>query len=120
MLGINEKLARMQEEGEFIHVAVIGTGQMGRGLISYLKGVSAMKLVAAADKVASKTVRLLKEMGYDSDRMVFAGSKNINAGIRHIDISNCKNTQEKKDLIAKNSQDADYWLFLMISVRSPH
>jgi predicted homoserine dehydrogenase-like protein len=107
MLGINEKLARMQEEGEFIHVAVIGTGQMGRGLISYLKGVSAMKLVAAADKVASKTVRLLKEMGYDSDRMVFAGSKNINAGIRHIDISNCKNTQEKKDLIAKNSQDAE-------------
>ncbi len=106
MLGINEKLARMQEEGLFINVAVIGTGQMGRGLISYLKDVSAMRLVAAADKVASKTIHLLKEIGYDSNDMVFAGSCDIKEGIRHIDLSNCQNTKDKKELIAKDAQDA--------------
>ncbi|UFJ42361.1 NAD(P)-dependent oxidoreductase [Brevibacillus humidisoli] len=49
MLGLNRRLKALAAEGGLIRVGLIGAGQMGRGLISQIEGMSGMKVVATAD-----------------------------------------------------------------------
>lgn len=43
MLGLNYKLAELEARGEFICTGVIGTGQMGRGMVSQMMLMKGMK-----------------------------------------------------------------------------
>lgn len=48
-MTINLKLRELEKQGHFIRVGLIGAGQMGRGMISQIQGMSGMKVVAVSD-----------------------------------------------------------------------
>ncbi len=60
MLGLNQKLNRLSQQGKSIKVAVCGIGQMGKSLISQIQGIPGMEVVGVADKDAAKIAHMLK------------------------------------------------------------
>ncbi|MFB4167227.1 NAD(P)H-dependent oxidoreductase [Virgibacillus sp. JSM 102003] len=49
MLNINRKLQKLENNGSYIKVGLVGAGQMGRGMISQIEGMKGMRVVATAD-----------------------------------------------------------------------
>lgn len=49
MIGINRKLAELDQSGNFIRVGLVGAGQMGRGMVSQIENMKGMRVVAIAD-----------------------------------------------------------------------
>ena len=84
MLNINTKLKKRQEEGNIIKTGIIGTGQMGKGLITQtliMKGIT--PTIAAATKIEN----VLKAYDY--------------AGISRDDIAIAKTVTQANDFIKK-------------------
>ncbi|QKS72464.1 NAD(P)-dependent oxidoreductase [Paenalkalicoccus suaedae] len=49
MLGMNRRLQKLEESGKPIQVALIGAGQMGKGMMSQIEGMKGMKVSLTAD-----------------------------------------------------------------------
>lgn len=49
MLGLNRKLVELEKTGDSIKVALVGAGQMGRGMVAQIEGMKGMDVVAIAD-----------------------------------------------------------------------
>ncbi|MHC1684564.1 MAG: NAD(P)H-dependent oxidoreductase [Clostridiaceae bacterium] len=81
MLGLNYKLQELEAKGEFICTGVIGTGQMGRGMVSQMILMKGMKPSIVVDINIESAKKAL-----------------INAGI-----------DEKEILLAETQEAADQW-----------
>ncbi|MHC1684578.1 MAG: NAD(P)H-dependent oxidoreductase [Clostridiaceae bacterium] len=81
MLGLNYKLQELEVKGEFICTGVIGTGQMGRGMVSQMVLMKGMKPSIVVDINIESAKKAL-----------------INAGI-----------DEKEILLAETQEAADQW-----------
>ncbi|MCL6088339.1 MAG: SAF domain-containing protein [Actinobacteria bacterium] len=84
MLGINEKLKSLENQGKTINIAIAGIGQMGSGIISHLEKMKSFKILALGDKNLSNSVKKLTGLGYqESD--IYSVEKN-----NHDDLINSK------------------------------
>lgn len=70
MLGVNRKLAELDNEGKFIKVGLIGAGQMGRGMVSQIEGMKGMRVVAVADIYLPNVELAFQLAGIESERIV--------------------------------------------------
>ncbi|MCG9478761.1 MAG: NAD(P)-dependent oxidoreductase [Actinomycetia bacterium] len=59
MLGINTRLNQLAQQGRSINIALAGIGQMGISLLSQIKDVQGMKVVAVANRHAESISRRL-------------------------------------------------------------
>ncbi|MCL5072724.1 MAG: SAF domain-containing protein [Actinobacteria bacterium] len=75
MLGINEKLNKLQSENKTINVAVAGIGQMGSSIVSHLNSMKAFKVCAISNRNVQKSYDRIKTMGYD-DKDIHVVEKN--------------------------------------------
>lgn len=82
MLGLNYKLQELQARGEFICAAVIGAGQMGRGMVSQMVSMQGMNPSIVVD------------INIDNAKIAFT-----KAGINEADI-----------LVAETQEQADQWM----------
>lgn len=57
MLGYNQRLQELEAQGRPVRVAVIGAGQMGRGLVAQAAGIRGIRVVAVADVVPERAVQ---------------------------------------------------------------
>ena len=64
MIGINEKLKKLKDQGKTINVAIAGIGQMGSSLISQMQKMGAFKLSCVANKNLNKSFNKLKDLGF--------------------------------------------------------
>jgi len=74
MRGLNKKLRNLGEKGESIKVAVAGVGQMGRSLISHIRDLGGMKILAVANRDIGRIASVLKELEISDDEIVLAGA----------------------------------------------
>lgn len=70
MLGINRKLQKLENEGSYIKVGLIGAGQMGRGMISQIEGMKGMRVVITADLMVENVENAYKHAGIDPENIV--------------------------------------------------
>ncbi|MCH3965776.1 MAG: SAF domain-containing protein [Clostridium sp.] len=82
MLGLNYKLEDLEKRGQAIYTAIIGAGQMGRGMTSQMILMKGM------------TPSIVVDINLDNAKKAF-----LNAGI-----------PEKDILIATNQEEADEWM----------
>ena len=101
MLGLNKRLKDIAREGRSIKVGLAGLGQMGKGLLSQIRELKGMEVVALADLDIEKTKRTLSDLGISKDDYSFIDSKN-NSGKESIDISGIKLT---KDIFSSKARD---------------
>lgn len=85
MLGLNRKLQKLENEGSYIKVGLVGAGQMGRGMISQIEGMKGMRVVITADLMVDNIESAYK-----------------NAGIRASDIVITDDADEARKAINKN------------------
>src|SRR3972149_10063452 len=76
MLGLNKKLRNLGEKGESIKVAIAGVGQMGKTLISHLRDLDGMQVLAVANRDIGRIVAILKELEINDDEIVLVGAAN--------------------------------------------
>ncbi|MDD5621958.1 MAG: NAD(P)-dependent oxidoreductase [Actinomycetota bacterium] len=74
MPGLNLKLRDLGEKGESIKVAIAGVGQMGRSLISHIRDMEGMQVLAVANRDIGKIASILKELEISDDEIVLAGA----------------------------------------------
>jgi len=84
MLGLNEKLKKLEEEGKSIKVAIAGVGQMGKGLFSHIRSLEGMQVLAVANRSIGKTVDVVREMEVKEDEILVVESEN-KIGSKNID-----------------------------------
>jgi len=101
MLGLNQRLKDIAREGKNIKVGLAGLGQMGKGLLSQIRELRGMEVLALADLDIKKTKKTLSELGISRDDYVFIDSKN-NTRKGSLDISGIKLA---KDIFSKKSGD---------------
>ncbi|TET51895.1 MAG: hypothetical protein E3J58_01195, partial [Actinomycetota bacterium] len=89
MLGLNQRLKDLAREGKKIKVGLAGLGQMGKGLLSQIRDLKGMEVLALADLDIEKTKRTLSELGISRDDYSFIDSKN-NSRKESLDISGIK------------------------------
>ncbi|MHB1254182.1 MAG: NAD(P)H-dependent oxidoreductase [Candidatus Humimicrobiaceae bacterium] len=65
MLGINEKLKTLENQGKTINIAIAGIGQMGSAIICHLGNIKSFKILAIADRNINNCLKKLKELGYN-------------------------------------------------------
>jgi len=63
MFGLNYGLAKREEEGNPIQVALVGAGQMGRGLVSQVAYIKGMKIGLLADLNLPLAIKALENAG---------------------------------------------------------
>ncbi|GIO26937.1 NAD(P)H-dependent oxidoreductase [Ornithinibacillus bavariensis] len=63
MLNINRKLAKLESEGSYIRVGLVGAGQMGRGMISQIESMKGMRVVITADLAIENITNAYKHAG---------------------------------------------------------
>ncbi|SFB00340.1 Predicted homoserine dehydrogenase, contains C-terminal SAF domain [Lentibacillus halodurans] len=63
MLGINRKLANLEDKGSYIKVGLVGAGQMGRGMISQIESMKGMRVVITADLAINNVDNAYKNAG---------------------------------------------------------
>ncbi|MGI6160441.1 MAG: NAD(P)H-dependent oxidoreductase [Christensenellales bacterium] len=63
MLGLNNQLAALEERGDKVRLAVVGAGQMGRGMISQIMHIKGMQVTVVADININAAVDALKIAG---------------------------------------------------------
>jgi len=92
LLGLNRKLKDLKNKGKSIKVAVAGVGQMGRGLISHIRELDGMQVVAVANRDMDRINSILKELEVSDDELVLVGGRG------GIDLEN-----DKKRITAQDS-----------------
>jgi Predicted homoserine dehydrogenase len=71
MIIVDTALAKRQEEGNPVRVALIGAGYMGRGIaLEILTAIVGMKLVAISNRNLAEAERAYREAGVDSFKTV--------------------------------------------------
>ena len=76
MLGLNKKLKSLASKGKSIKVAIAGVGQMGRSLVSHIRELDGMQVLAVANRDIGRITGILKELDIGYDEMVLVESKN--------------------------------------------
>ncbi|MBA7578677.1 hypothetical protein ES708_20542 [subsurface metagenome] len=76
MLGLNKKLKSLASSGKSIKVAIAGVGQMGRGLVSHIRELDGMQVLAVANRDICRITGILKELDIGYDEIVLVESKN--------------------------------------------
>jgi len=99
MLGINQRLKDIAREGRSIKVGLAGLGQMGKGLLSQIRELKGMEVLALADLDIEKTKKTLSDLGISCDDYLFIDSKN-NSRKEAIEVSGIKLT---KNIFSKNA-----------------
>jgi predicted homoserine dehydrogenase-like protein len=64
-MGLREKLEALDREDTPIRIGIVGAGQMGRGFIAQVGEIPGMEVVAAADLVLERTVKVFRSVGQD-------------------------------------------------------
>lgn len=67
MYEIDKRLKELEDKGESIKVAIIGTGQMGCEIIIQIGMMKGMEVVAAVDLYTSKVVEAYREAGFEGE-----------------------------------------------------
>ncbi|MCJ7666308.1 MAG: NAD(P)-dependent oxidoreductase, partial [Actinobacteria bacterium] len=93
MLGLNQKLKNLALEGKKIKIGLAGLGQMGKGLLSQIRDLPGMEVLALADLDIEKTKAVLSELGISRDDYILLESGD-NAVKESIDISGIRLTRE--------------------------
>lgn len=70
MLNLNRRLAELEARGERIRVALVGAGQMGRGVLSQIQRMRGISTVFVADVLLENAVRALRSAGVPQDGIV--------------------------------------------------
>lgn len=70
MLNINRKLAKLENEGSYIKVGLVGAGQMGRGMISQIESMKGMRVVVTADLFIDNITNAYKHAGIEANEIV--------------------------------------------------
>ncbi|MCL4377078.1 MAG: SAF domain-containing protein [Actinobacteria bacterium] len=78
MLGLNEKIKSLSKSGRSIKVAVVGVGQMGKGLISHLKGLRGFEVLAVVDKDLEKAMNTLKDLDFHNEDLLLVENVTCN------------------------------------------
>jgi predicted homoserine dehydrogenase-like protein len=99
MLGLNQRLKDIAREGKNIKVGLAGLGQMGKGLLSQIRELKGMEVLALADLDIEKTKKTLSDLGISCDDYLFIDSKN-NSRKEAIEVSGIKLT---KNIFSKNA-----------------
>ena len=73
MLGLNKKLKNLQKNGESIKVAIAGVGQMGKTLVSHLRDLDGMQVLAVANRDIGRIVAIFKELEIRDDEIALVG-----------------------------------------------
>lgn len=76
MLGLNKKLKSLASKGKSIKVAIAGVGQMGRSLVSHIRELDGMQVLAVANRDIGRITGILKELNIGYDEMVLVEGKN--------------------------------------------
>jgi len=94
VLGLNKKLKSLAGSGKSIKVAIAGVGQMGRGLVSHIRELDSMQVLAVANRDIVRITGILKELdiGYDEIVLVESGNK-INLEDNNISRITLKNSR---------------------------
>ena len=74
MLRMNYKLAALEEKGTPIKTAIIGAGQMGRGMTSQMVRMKGMKPALVADVVIDNVIASFENSGLTKDDYVVTNS----------------------------------------------
>jgi len=96
MLGINDKLNKLHQEGKFINLAIAGIGQMGMGIVSHLKNHKSFRVVAVANKNIESSLKKIKQLDYDEKDICLIEKENKTSSIyeeisEEISINNINN-----------------------------
>jgi predicted homoserine dehydrogenase-like protein len=75
LLGLNKKLKDLKNNGKSIKVAIAGVGQMGRGLISHIRELDGIQVVAVANRDAKRISSILSEIDINDDEIMFIGCR---------------------------------------------
>ncbi|RDW20690.1 NAD(P)H-dependent oxidoreductase [Oceanobacillus chungangensis] len=70
MLGLNRKLARLENDGAYIKVGLVGAGQMGRGMISQIESMKGMRVVITADLNVDNITSAYENAGIDFSNII--------------------------------------------------
>ncbi len=98
MFGLNKKLKNFQKEGKSIKIAIAGVGQMGRSLVSHIRELGGMKIVAVANRNTGRIINILRELEINEDEIVLVEKgKKINL----------ENSKINKVIIKDNSLDQE-------------
>jgi predicted homoserine dehydrogenase-like protein len=73
LLGLNKKLKDLKNKGKSIKVAIAGVGQMGRGLISHIRELDGIQVVAVANRDAKRIISILREIDISDSEIMFIG-----------------------------------------------
>jgi predicted homoserine dehydrogenase-like protein len=80
MLELGKKLRNLHKDGKSIKIAIVGVGQMGRGLVSHLRELDGMQVVAVVNRNASRIMDIMKELDIDESEIVIVeGSKKLSS-----------------------------------------
>ena len=93
MPGLNQKLKNLAREGKNIKVGLAGLGQMGKGLLSQIRDLPGMEVLALADLDMEKTKVVLSELGISKSDYILLESTG-NAIKESLDISGIKLNRE--------------------------
>lgn len=74
MLGMNYKLRKLEEEGKPIQVAIVGAGQMGRGMAGQMVSMKGMKPSIVVDIKIDNVIRAFESAGIDKGNYVVTNS----------------------------------------------
>ncbi|MFD1415573.1 NAD(P)H-dependent oxidoreductase [Oceanobacillus jeddahense] len=69
MLNLNRKLEKLQNEGSYIKVGLVGAGQMGRGMISQIESMKGMRVVITSDLVVENVTNAYKHAGIEASNI---------------------------------------------------
>ncbi|SHI14016.1 NAD(P)H-dependent oxidoreductase [Sporanaerobacter acetigenes] len=72
MLGLNTKLAKLEEEGKTIRVGLVGAGQMGKGMVSQMKLMKGMTPSLVVDINLDNAVESFVLAGISKEDIVVA------------------------------------------------
>ncbi|MCK5566732.1 MAG: NAD(P)-dependent oxidoreductase [Actinomycetia bacterium] len=100
MLGLNQKLKDLAREGKNIKVGLAGLGQMGKGLLSQIRNLEGMEVLALADLDIEKTKAVLSELGISKSDYVLLESEG-NAIKKSLDISGIR---LNRDIFSKKAR----------------
>ncbi|MCL2562936.1 MAG: NAD(P)-dependent oxidoreductase [Oscillospiraceae bacterium] len=81
MLGLNYKLAQLEQDGAPIFVGIVGAGQMGRGMVGQMMSMQGMKPAVLTDVVLDKARLAYTNAGLTEGRD-FAHAETVEEGGR--------------------------------------
>ncbi|WP_339213523.1 NAD(P)-dependent oxidoreductase [Ornithinibacillus sp. FSL M8-0202] len=94
MLNINRKLAKLENEGSYIKVGLVGAGQMGRGMISQIESMKGMRVVVTADLFIDNITNAYKHAGIEANEIVVTeDAKDASKAVQENKVVATTNTQ---------------------------